>query len=349
MTGPQDVQALFAPYARLVDEKLITLFDAQPKLAMYDMQRYFMGFADESFRPLKAYGGKRFRSGLTLLLADRYNVKDDALSIAVAIELFHNFTLIHDDIEDNDEMRRGRPTVWKLWGVPHAINAGDAQLILVGEVLGDGCRTFGDKGYDIQHEVLSRFREVAEGQYLDFVLTEVPLDDPLVTEAHYFEMLMKKTSVLVGISAEVVGMIADLNDDERRALWDYGLHLGVAYQLCDDCMSIWGSTETTGKHELGDIKEKKKTLPVLWAMEELGSAGRERLVELYGKSDPLTQEEAEEVKALLDTTNVHERVRARIDKYYDDAKEAVAKLSLSDEHKEELAQVMGILLPETRS
>lgn len=348
MEGPLNVKAIFAPYAQSIDQELLTLFEQQPDYKMYGMQRYFMGFADEKFQPLSTYGGKRFRSGLALLVADMYGVKAETLDIAVTIELFHNFTLIHDDIEDNDELRRGRPTVWKLWGVPQAINAGDAQLIMVSEVMIRGCQKLGQSGYRLQQILLGRFREVTEGQYLDFTLTEAALDDPLVNEVNYFSMLGKKTSVLVGVATQAPGIVATLPEPEQQALWEYGYALGVAYQLCDDCMSIWGEGATTGKDLLGDLKEKKKTLPILLARDHLPVADQKRLVHLYGKTEALTEEEAREVKTLLDTTSVHDQVCERIDQYRGQAKQALTKLTLSNTQRATLDAVLEALLPETR-
>lgn len=350
MQGPLNVSKLFAPYTRRVDAELRAVFDAQPKQeldALYGMMRYFMGFADEQLVPTTTYGGKRFRSGLALCIAEAYGVTDECLPVATALELFHNFTLLHDDIEDNDEERRGRPTVWKLWGVPHAINTGDAQLILASEVLTRACAPLGVRGYPVLEYMLRVFREVTEGQYLDFVLSDSVLTDAKVTEARYFDMLTKKTSVLVALATKVPGMIAEQSLRECDALHAYGLNLGIAYQLCDDCMSIWGRTEDTGKQELGDIIEKKKTLPVLRARYALPPIDATRLTELYAQTVPLNDAQAHEVKALLDTAQVHEEVRDEIDRYHTCADQAVDQLTIAPEEKQTLKAITDALLPET--
>ncbi|MCA9360572.1 polyprenyl synthetase family protein, partial [Candidatus Kaiserbacteria bacterium] len=117
-------------YTDILDFELQNVFDVAPDLEMYRHMAYFMGFADENLALKRSYGGKRFRSKLTLLLGDCYGILEKVVPAAVSIELFHNSTLIHDDIVDGDTLRRGRPTVWKLVGKDHAINSGDAQILM---------------------------------------------------------------------------------------------------------------------------------------------------------------------------------------------------------------------------
>ncbi len=346
MSREQNLFDQLKPYQERIDTALRAEFDALPDYRLYGMLRYFMGFADEELRPTAGYGGKRFRSMLTLVLADAYNVSENALPLATALELFHNFTLIHDDIEDNDEERRGRPTVWKLWGVPHAINAGDAQLLLVSEVLTRGCAPLGPSGYSLMEHMLGVCREVAEGQYLDFTLAEMSLGDASVDESIYFDMLTKKTSVLVALAAEIPGILAECTKDEQEALWAYGLHLGIAYQLYDDWMSIWGTRDVTGKQALGDLKEKKKTLPVLRAREALTGGDRARLIELYGCAGALQDAQVQEVKVLLESAGVQAAVHTSIADYRTKARSAVDTLSVSDENKRMLRAIVDTLVPE---
>ena len=159
--------------------------------ALYGMMRYFMGYTDESFKVNTQPVGKRIRPGLLLLIANSYGILEEAFPAALSIELFHNFTLIHDDIADHDELRRGKPTVWKLWGVDHAMNTGDAQLVLALRALDEPTKVSPDRSATLRIRLLDRYLEVIEGQYLDFTLAVARLNDSSVTEEAYLTMTKK--------------------------------------------------------------------------------------------------------------------------------------------------------------
>ena len=329
-------------YSGRIDEEIQKLFSRSPR-EMYGMMEYFMGYADEQFNSIQdIHAGKRFRSGLCLLIADRYGVVNDALAAAVSIEVFHNFTLIHDDIADKDEARRGRPAVWKLWGTNCAINTGDAQLLLALKALAP----LHEKKYgaDIYAFLIERYLEVAEGQHLDFLLSDISLDDKRVAEDLYLEMVTKKTSILVGAAARSVGIIAETNSTEQELLSRYGLSLGLAYQLSDDASSIWGKVERTGKDEHGDIREKKKTLPILYALSTLSDPGREELITLYRKEAPLDHASVKRIIALLDSVDARGYMQGRIDTYRTQAHDAAEHLSLPTADKGVLVRFANALL-----
>lgn len=342
MRTPNDVVTLLGPYGDRVDAAARELLDRGP-YAMYGMMRYFMGYADERLVSTEqCFGGKRFRSGLLLLIADQYGAVADAVPLAVSIEIFHNFTLIHDDIVDRDELRRGRPTVWKLWGTDHAINTGDGQLILAIEALERAHPARRDRARPF---FLEKFREVVEGQYLDFELTSYALTDPRTTEAAYLEMLTKKTSVLVGAAAQGAGIAALMPKEEEERLWDFGLALGRAYQICDDTISIWGTGEMTGKMPHGDVRERKKTLPVLVAYERLSGAERDEFAALYGARESLSPDAVQRAIELMNSVDAYGSVRARIDREAERAIRAAHSLAIPDAGKELLASLVTALLP----
>ena len=349
MQAPEEVKELFSEYSDYLSNELLTYLDGQRTYDMYGMMRYFMGFADKDFKPIPAFGGKRFRSSLCLMIADRYGDKDAALCAALSLELFHNFTLIHDDIVDGDELRRGRPTVWKLWGSDHGINTGDAQAMLAYHVLTCGSKENPSRGLPVQEFLTERYLEVIEGQYLDFVLTDLPLGDEQLTEDAYFEMITKKTAVLIGAATKAAGMAVGARDEECDALWQYGLNLGIAYQLCDDAISIWGDPSVTGKIAHGDILAKKKTLPVLYAVSRMNGNDRNAFENMYNDKEPLNDGDAIELIRLLDTTDTHDHVREQINHYKSQSKQALDELSLSDDAKETLIRVNDALLPDSKS
>ena len=342
MRQPADVVALVGEYGARVDDAA-RVFLTRGEYAMYGMMRYFMGYADEEFRPTaEVFGGKRFRSGLCLMLADQYGALEAARPVALSIEVFHNFTLIHDDIVDKDTMRRGRPTVWKLWGTDHAINTGDGQLIMAIQALESA-------PHEIQMRarpfLLSKYLEVVEGQFLDFTLTDYALDDSRTTEALYLTMLTKKTSVLVGAATRGAGIAAGAGEDEEQKLWDFGLALGIAYQQCDDTVGIWGTAEMTGKHPHGDVREKKKTLPVLYTARTLTGSDQEEFVGLYQPGGSMSEAEVSKAIALMNSVGAYKYARARVDEEMEKALAAARALKIPESGTKTLTDLTVALLP----
>lgn len=342
MKEPDEVAALVGQYGALIDDRARALLTRGP-YAVYGMMRYFMGYADEALVPTeKVFGGKRFRSGLCLMLADLYGAKDAALPVALSIEIFHNFTLIHDDIEDQDEMRRGRPTVWKLWGINHGINAGDGQLVIAIQALEGAAPEIQQK---VQKFLLAKYLEIVEGQFLDFTLTDYALSDPRTTEELYLEMVTKKTSVLVGAATQAAGIAARVSAEEEEGLWRFGLSLGLAYQLCDDTVGIWGTQEMTGKQPHGDVRVKKKTLPVLYTATALTGEEQKEFVSLYSGIGTMTEEEVQRAIALMNKVGAYAHARARVDAEKESALQAIEVLSVPVEGKKMLRNLVVALLP----
>jgi len=236
------------------------------QVELLGMLRYHMGWVDPSFDACEARLGKRVRPALCLLACDGCRgAWGRALPAAAALELLHNFTLIHDDIEDRDRTRRSRPTVWSLWGEPQAINAGDtllavAQLTLLG---------LHEKG--ISPEAVLRATRLFNatcvaltvGQHLDISFES----RSEVSVAQYLEMIEAKTGALVACSCEMGALIAGAQDAQRERLRAFGRHLGLAFQMQDDILGIWGDSDATGKPVGADIVRRKKTLPLLHGLE----------------------------------------------------------------------------------
>lgn len=331
-------------YGARIDAPAIT-FLTRGGYALYGMMRYFMGYTDEHFEASTHPVGKRVRPGLALLVADSYGILEETIPAALSIELFHNFTLIHDDIVDHDELRRGRPTVWKLWGVDHAINTGDAQLILALRALEEPPYTSLENRATLRARLLDRYLEVIEGQYLDFTLAAAKLNDPFVTEEAYLTMTNKKTSKLVRAALEAAPILAGKSEEEINALGDFGENLGMAYQLYDDWQGIWGAPEKTGKRRAGDIYECKKTLPVIFAREHLTATDQKRLEELYDNGTP-DDTGVEEVLGLFSKTNAQKTLEGYALRYKEKAIQALAHTKLSESAKTLLEQATSSLVPD---
>ena len=332
-------------YASVVDAEMKELLSSYPDFEMYKMILYFMGFLDENLRPVKSYGGKRFRAGICMMLADFYGHAHDSLEAATAIELFHNFTLIHDDVADRDEYRRGRETVWKKWGINQALNTGDVLMMLVYAEVNKLTAVNPKVAEKVNVLMNKRFIEVVEGQHLDFSFSDLTLDDSRLSEEIVLDMLGRKSGVLVALPAEVAGVVSGVSEAELGNLQKYGYNLGVTYQLCDDIISVWGDKTETGKDNLADIREKKKTWPILHLYKNSTEDIRNELLGLYSKTTDLTITEIARVKELLDESGAKSYVLAKAKETLGETEKAIAKLSLSEEQKQKLHDINTALFP----
>ncbi len=235
---------------------------------LYGMLRYHMGWEDQQFRSLRGPRptGKRIRPVFCLLSCEACGGDwEQALPAAAAVELIHNFSLIHDDIEDGDSTRRGRPTLWSVWGVPQALNAGDTLFALAYHAL----FRLQDRGVSPE-TVLTAFQvlnqaciRLTEGQFLDLRFEgqdDVSVDD-------YMFMVARKTAELISSACELGALVAEAPPGLRQSLRRFGYHVGVAFQVQDDILGVWGDPEVTGKPVGSDVRRGKKTFPILYAMD----------------------------------------------------------------------------------
>lgn len=251
---------------KLEDEMRAVLHNAEEAVALhYGMMHYHLGWMDEQLRWQNFPSGKRLRPLLCLLAcAEVGGDPAQALPAAAAIEILHNFSLVHDDIEDGDELRRHRPTVWKVWGVPQAINAGDGMFTLAFAAL----QRLARRGVTAEQtlQALSIFTqcclELTEGQHLDIGF-EQRMD---IAVPEYLRMIQGKTAALVGASLAIGGLIGGATPAQVTALQRFGQAVGLAFQIQDDILGIWGDPAVTGKAAGNDILRRKKSLPILYAL-----------------------------------------------------------------------------------
>jgi geranylgeranyl diphosphate synthase, type I len=295
-----------AEILRLVD-------DRDPSTAgVYEMVRYHLGLDDAG-----TSRGKRMRPLLGLLayasIAGDYR---PALPGAAAVELGHNFSLVHDDIEDGDRERHHRPTVWARHGVPQAINTGDMLFSLSRMAL----HRLTDLGFsDAKVLRLTRLYDetcvaLCEGQYIDIRTSET---NELMSVALYFDMIGRKTAALIAASIEAGAILATEDDAVIRRYRRFGWALGIAFQLNDDLLGIWGEEHATGKRPT-DVLRKKKTLPIIYASQHAGPEDRERLRELYGRPS-LDDGSVAEILAILERAGAREYTRDQARRYRDEA------------------------------
>jgi geranylgeranyl diphosphate synthase type I len=285
--------------------------------AYYGQMRYHLGWVDASFVPLKRHTGKMLRPVLLLLayeaagacgfahttLNDTQHLQR-ALPAAVAIEFTHNLTLIHDDIEDGDTERRHRPTLWKCWGVPQAINTGDGMFALSRQVLWDAL----DNG--VESTLVARLamtldrtvQIIAEGQYLD--LSFETRQDVSVTM--YLEMIRRKTATLMSCAAEMGALLGTHDQATIERLRTFGQAVGIAFQVRDDILGVWATAAGLGKMAAGDLYRRKKSLPILHALEQASGQDAKVLHTLYQQEVAMTQAQVDTILAIFARTQTRE-------------------------------------------
>jgi len=231
----------------------------------YGMMQYHMGWLDTDLNPVNAPQGKRLRPVFCMLACEAVGGRiEHVLPAAAAIEILHNFSLIHDDIEDNSETRRHRKTVWTLWGLAHGINVGDAMFALSFLTLGE----MQQRG--VPAEVVLRAQRIlaetcialTEGQYLDMEFerrAEIGIDE-------YIRMIRNKTAALIACAMRIGALVGGADEAQAEHYAGFGENLGLAFQVIDDVLGIWGDESNTGKSTSSDILTRKKTLPVVYAL-----------------------------------------------------------------------------------
>jgi geranylgeranyl diphosphate synthase type I len=299
--------------AETEDEILALVRDRDPSThGLYEMVRYHLGLDGSGART-----GKRMRPLLGLLAyASITGEYRPALPGAAAVELGHNFSLVHDDIEDGDRQRHHRPTLWSVHGVPQAINTGDAIFSLSRVAL----HRLSDLGFsDARVLRLMRLYDttclaLCEGQYIDIATSEPGAE---MSVELYFDMIGRKTASLIAASIEAGAILASDDDAVIARYRGFGWALGLAFQLNDDLLGIWGAAQATGK-EPSDLARHKKTLPVLYALQHGAPADVVRLTELQRAAEPTADDVAEAV-AILERSGARTYTRDQAHRYRDEA------------------------------
>jgi geranylgeranyl diphosphate synthase, type I len=289
---------------------------------LHDMLAYHMGWLGKPI--ISEARGKRFRPLLVLLTCSAAGGDwMQAIPAAVAVELVHNFSLVHDDIEDKSHLRRGRPTVWKKWGIPQAINAGDAMFTMAHLQLLHLSETLSHSSTLQAIEILQQAcLQLTQGQYLDLSYekrSDVTVDD-------YWMMIDGKTAALISASTQLGALSAYCDAQVCDAYRSFGRSLGLAFQVQDDFLGIWGNAALTGKSNQSDLITKKKTLPILF-----GLSNSEIFKERWNQG-PFLTEELDELIKLLETTGAKSFTQAKANELINQAIR-----ELDDVHQNETA------------
>ena len=283
-------------------------------------------------------GGKRLRPIIALNVSELLGGKiSDTLPAAAALEIFHNFTLAHDDIMDNSMLRRGKKTINSKWDNNTGILSGDLMLIISYEVLNQ----YQDSKYiHLSKKLTEISRLVCEGQQADMDFASK--ND--ITENEYFEMIKNKTAVLIGCSFMFGGIVAEANDLNTNLLYEIGLNLGIAFQLEDDLLDCFGDQEKFGKKIGGDIIEKKKTLLYLFTKSKLESEKKLEFENVFNSNEIAESEKINSIKLFYETSGALKYVKNKVKVYFDKADQLINKLELDNDTKIKLNQFSKTLL-----
>ena len=264
---------------------------------LYDMLRFHMGWGDARGKRIEGTGGKGLRPTLCLISCEATGGDVlRAMPAAVALEYVHNFSLIHDDIQDRDETRHGRPTLYWQWGLPRALVAGNFLRVIadktVQELVDSGLEE--SLALDVADALTSAYLEMIEGQYMDLEF-EGRRD---ISVQQYLEMISKKTGALFRCSVDLGAMIGSRDEETRAAFHEFGRALGFLFQIRDDVLGVWGESKQTGKPVYADIRRKKNSFPVVHAMSYSGDGDARTLQAIYEQSDDEVSER--DVATVLD-------------------------------------------------
>lgn len=303
-------------YQELISKHFQELTIREEPKNLYEPIKYIIGL-----------GGKRLRPVLTLMATEVFDTDyHKALSAATAIEVFHNFSLIHDDIMDDAPLRRGNETVHEKWDINTGILSGDAMLILAYQYF----EAYEPKIFRELAQLFSKTAlEVCEGQQYDVDFEQ--RDD--VTIAEYLKMIEYKTAVLVGAAMKMGAIVAETCEDNKSLIYDFGLNLGIAFQLQDDYLDAFGNPETFGKQVGGDIIENKKTYLYLKALEFSSASEKEQLLHLFSIQPSDNTDKINSIKEIFNTTGSSDATQTAIQDYTFKAFETLEEMNISDDKK----------------
>ncbi len=333
--------AVLDEYPSVVDAVISSLLDhVQPPLC--HMITYHLGWTDRNGEPVNGSRGKRLRATLCLLACEATEGDyHHALPAAAAVELVHNLSLIQDDIQDDDAERRHRPTVWSIWGKPQALNAvtamhGLANLAL--SRLGENGTPFSKQQYS-QRLLNETILKMSEGQYCDMSF-EKRLD---IDVNSYLDMIESKTAALITCSMEMGALLGTDEGSYIEAFREFGRNLGLAFQIRDDILGIWGVSEQTGKPEASDIANKKKSYPLVYAMQTAKGKARKELIEIYEK-ETIEENGFNRVLNILKSIGAQAHSQEMAEEYRDRALVELEGMTLSPQASSNLRELTYFLV-----
>lgn len=312
---------LLSPYLEEIETEIAQLGFPETPENLYQPLSYFLNI-----------GGKRIRPVLTLIGSEMFDkITPEAVSVAVGIELFHNFTLLHDDIMDNAPLRRNFQTVHEKWNTSTAILSGDVLFVKAMEKILKG------QSRQLNQLFLTTAREVCEGQQMDMNFET----QPKVSIDEYIEMIRLKTSVLLGCALQCGAIIGGANEEDQEKLYQLGVNIGIAFQLQDDHLDTFGLSPKVGKSIGGDILSNKKTFLYLKALELASESQKQQFGQLLSEKNP--EIKIKQTVTLFNELNVQHISREKIEFYFQKGTSYLNEIQLPEERKQALKAVIDFL------
>ncbi len=313
---------------------------------VYDMLRYYMGWADETGAPIAATTGKAVRPSLCLFGCEAVGgAVSQAIPAAAALEFIHNFSLVHDDIQDEDETRHGRKTIWAVWGKSKALVAGNVLRVVADSAL-HGLISAGldtSRAVTAAQLLTESYLEMIEGQYMDISFEgrhDIGMED-------YLRMISRKTGALLRCSLNLGAAVGTKDARTVAAFRECGRALGYVFQIRDDVLGVWGQEDVTGKPVGADIRRKKNSYPVVYTMENSGDANGKRLSGIYEK-DELDETDVASVLKIMDQVGVRDQAGAEVSAWADIAMQALAPIEMSPSARQEIEEFTHFLMVRDR-
>ncbi len=293
-------------------------------------------------RYILSIGGKRLRPVMALMACNLFSDKiDEAVIPATGLEVFHNFTLVHDDIMDQAPLRRNFPTVHSKWNVNQAVLSGDVMAFIANECILQTPQRVMTKVFRVFNKAAI---EVCVGQQLDIDYEKALI----VSEEEYLRMIELKTAVLLAASAKIGALIGGAEDKDADLLYEFGRNLGLAFQIQDDLLDIYGDVKIFGKVPGGDIVANKKTLLLVKALEIASTEQRKELHELFELSDSDPEDKVRKVVAIYDQLNIKTVAESLANEYINVSFSLLERISANKERKKELTLIASSLIGRDR-
>ena len=317
----------FKDYNRMLEEGLKKVSLGSKPDTLYDPVKYILDI-----------GGKRVRPVLALMACSSFDSNPNlALKAALSIELFHNFTLIHDDIMDSANTRRGKETVHKKWGINSGVLSGDVMLIMAYQLL----ENYDSKTYLELNKLLNKTaKQVCEGQQMDM---DFELKSNVEFE-EYIKMIEFKTAVLLGCSLKMGAIIADASKEDQEFIYQYGINLGLAFQFQDDYLDTFGQQNKVGKKIGGDILENKKTVLFHMAIANSNKSQKEKILELYSSKENSSEDKINKITSLFIETKADKYSLKLVDQYTQKAIKLINCLSFNQTKKNDFINFSNSLM-----
>lgn len=336
-SGSQNLPEILAKYHNQINSTMQIEFPHE-HTKINTMLKYFLGWTDPKGNPTnQPISGKALRPILCILACNSAGggIKQ-AIPAAIPLELIHNFSLIHDDIQDKDEFRHNRPTIWALWGNPKALVAGN-NLRVIADLTMKNLTSLGiskNKCLTLNYILTQACLEMIEGQYLDI---KYEGQTSLGTEL-YLEMISKKTGALIASAIKIGASLATENKEKLRAFYQFGKLLGLVFQITDDVLGIWGNEEKTGKPVGADIIRKKNSLPIIMAVSKTTKINRQKIKDIYNKPS-ISKSDLNSILDIMDETKSEKYCMELAEKYYLEALSIIGNIPMSNQSRKDIEAI----------